>query len=91
MFLSSPLHREAWELLQSIPAGQRTEYVCRAVCRMQDQQAVLDAVRDALYRNTEAEPHPAPVIEDRQIAQDGDVGQDVLDFLKFLQNGDDKN
>lgn len=93
LFLSSPLHREAWELLQSLPAGQRTEYVCRAVCRMQDQRAVLDAVRDVLSDKTAAVPqtHPHHEKQDGQSEQAGDISQDVLDFLNMLQNGDDVN
>ena len=39
--MASPVQREAWELLEMIPAGQRTETVCRAVCRMYGQEFLL--------------------------------------------------
>lgn len=37
--------REAWRRLCAIPPGQRTDTVCRAICRMYEQDALLEAVR----------------------------------------------
>lgn len=87
LFLSSPLQREAWELLQSLPPGKRTEYVCRAVCRMRDQTYVLDAVRAVMRENAAVKPQRYPEEENVQSVQAGDVGQDVLGFLRELQEG----
>ena len=46
--MASSLQREAWELLCAIPAGQRTETVCRAVCRMYEQEFLLEIVRQTI-------------------------------------------
>lgn len=43
--LSSPYQREAWRILRAIPAGQRTDAVCRMVCKAQEQDALLSAMR----------------------------------------------
>ncbi len=54
--MASPLQREAWKLLCAIPSGQRTDAVCRAVCRSQEQDTLLKAVRAAIrdeLRNAE--------------------------------------
>jgi len=86
-FLSSPLHREAWRLLEAVPLGQRTEIVCLALVRANDRRMMLEAVRDTMKENMgcptpqpEPEPEPEPV-------KSGSIGDDVLDFLRTLQNG----
>ena len=43
--LTSPQQREAWRILSSIPAGQRTDAVCRMVCKAHEQDALLSAIR----------------------------------------------
>ena len=81
LFMSSPLQREAWRLLQQIPSGQRTEALCLALCREHERNMVLDMVRKELQRETtqtrrERAARPAGV---------EDADQDVLDFLRSLQ------
>ena len=46
--MSSPLQREAWDILRAVPSGQRTEAVCRAVSQMREQNSLLEAVRSAI-------------------------------------------
>ena len=31
--LSTPHHREAWDIIRAIPAGQRTDALCRMICK----------------------------------------------------------
>ena len=38
--MQSPQQREAWKVLRAIPLGQRTDAVCRMVCRAQEQEAL---------------------------------------------------
>ena len=83
--MASPLQREAWEILRSVPSGQRTEAVCRAVCRVREQDTLLEAVRTAVreeLRNMEQ----IPKREKTEQPQTGDVGENVLGFLLGLQN-----
>ena len=88
--MSSPLQREAWALLSAVPLGQRIDTVCYAVCRANERDALLDAVRAAIREglgsaNITTEQHTQP-----QEAED--VGDDVLGFLFALQQeGDDMN
>ena len=51
--MQSPQQREAWKVLRAIPLGQRTDAVCRMVCRAQEQEALLDAVRKAIREELE--------------------------------------
>ena len=82
--LSSPYHREAWRILRAIPAGQRTDAVCRMVCKAQEQDALLSAMRGLIreeLRDIQC--------KSEQTKQAGDVDDSVLGFLRALQEGDD--
>ena len=82
--LSSPYQREAWRILPAIPAGQRTDAVCRMVCKAQEQDALLSAMRGLIreeLRDIQC--------KSEQTKQAGDVDDSVLGFLRALQEGDD--
>ena len=88
--MASPLQREAWKRLCAIPAGQRTDAVCRAVCRMYEQDRLAETLR-AVIRE---ELHSVKLIsktEKTELPQAGDVDENVLGFLLALQDdgGDD--
>ena len=86
--LASPQQREAWSILRSIPAGQRTDAVCRMVCRAQEQEALLDAVRRAIQEelgNFQLERRT----EEAERQQAGDVDDSILGFLRALQEEGD--
>ena len=86
--MASLLQREAWERLCAIPVGQRTDAVCRAVCRMYEQELLAETVR----RIVREELHSVEMIsakEKSEQPQAGDVDDNVLGFLRSLQEGDD--
>ena len=43
--MASPIQRQAWKRLMDIPAGKRTEHVCRMICEHKNQRELLEAVR----------------------------------------------
>ena len=78
--LASPHQRETWRILRSIPAGQRTDAVCRMVCRAHEQEALLSAIRGLIREE----------LKDLQLktepeTQAGGVDESVLGFLRSLQ------
>lgn len=77
--MASPQQREAWRILRAIPAGRRTEAVCRAVC----QADLVDTVRTVIREELQG-IHIAK--ENNMGTQAGDVDEDVLGFLRSLQN-----
>ena len=94
--MASPVQREAWELLETIPAGQRTETVCRAVCRMFGEESLLDTIRQTIreeLRGVRITPAVETIQAKEQTEQPleaGDVDENVLGFLLALQReGDD--
>ena len=83
--MASPLQREAWEILRAVPSGQRTEAVCRAVCRMREREALLEAVRQIIREELRNLEMLSPKEKPEQ-PRAGDVDDNVLSFLLALQN-----
>ena len=46
--LSAPHQREAWNILRAIPAGQRTDAVCRMICEGHKRETLLESIRAML-------------------------------------------
>ena len=86
--MASPLQREAWERLCAIPAGQRTDAVCRAVCRMYEQESLAETVRRIVREELRSVEMISAKKESEQ-PQAVDVDENVLGFLRSLQEGDD--
>lgn len=94
--MASPVQKEAWELLETIPVGQRTETVCRAICRMFGEESLLDTIRQTIREELRGVKNiPAvetvPVKEQPELPREaGDMDENVLGFLLALQQeGDD--
>ena len=89
LFMSSPLQRRAWELVSAIPAGQRTEAICMAVCRDQDRSEMLDALRTVLQEGGASELKSEE--PEKEMRESGGIDDNVLTFLRSLQGdgGDD--
>ena len=83
--MASPFQREAWKRLCAIPSGQRTDAVCRAVCRMYEQDTLLEAVRQ-IIREELRDVEFISAQEKTEQPQAGDLDDNVLGFLLALQN-----
>lgn len=77
--MASSQQREAWRILRAIPAGRRTEAVCRAVCQADLSDTIRTIIREEL-KNIHIEK------ENNTGTQAGDVDEDVLGFLRSLQD-----
>ena len=83
--MTSPIQRQAWKKLMDIPAGKRTDHVCRMICEHREQRELLDAVRQAIRQELQGSQTQIT----QAAPQAGDVDDDVLGFLVSLQEGDD--
>ena len=83
--MASPLQREAWKLLCAIPSGRRTEAVCRAVCRMNEYDALVETVSQIVREELRGVEFVFATEKPVQ-PQAGDVDENVLGFLLALQN-----
>ena len=86
--LSAPHQREAWGIIRAIPAGQRTDAVCRMICKGYKRDALLEEIR-AVIREELHSVEFISVKETTKQPQAGDVDDSVLGFLRSLQEGDD--
>ena len=50
LFLDNPLHRQAWELLSAIPVGQRTNWLCLALCQQAQREQFLKDLKAILQK-----------------------------------------
>ena len=83
----SPLQKEAWKILSAVPSGQRTDAVCRAICKSHKENILLESIRDIVKEELQNVEFTA---KNKQL-QAGDVDENVLGFLLALQDdgGDD--
>ena len=86
--MASPFQREAWERLCAIPAGQRTDAVCRAVCRMYEQESLAETIRRIIREELRSVEMISAKKEFEQ-PQAGDVDENVLGFLFALQDDEE--
>ena len=82
--LAAPHQREAWNILRAIPAGQRTDTVCRMICESRRRETLLDRIRGIVRE----ELHSMEFVAEKEKSerpQAGDVEENVLGFLLALQ------
>ena len=85
--LPSPQQRNAWPILSSIPAGQRTDALFRMGGKAHEQDALPSGIRGLVreeLRNLDL------TTEKSQQAQAGDMDENVLGFLLALQQEGDE-
>ena len=84
--LSAPHQREAWNILRTIPPGQRTDAVCRMICKGYQREDLLDGIRRVIRE----ELHSVEVVSVKEKTEQpqgaGDLDDNVLGFLLALQN-----
>ena len=79
--MAIPHQREAWKVLRSIPPGQRTDAVCRMICRSKEQE-------DMIRKVVREEVNKIQIISTAEDckSQAGDADESVLGFLLSLQD-----
>ena len=97
--MSSPLQRQAWELLCAIPKGERTREICRALCQLDNLDLILDnvrnTVRDELQNGNFVPAEKAARQEDTKGTEGTEEPENVkiadgyMAFLSSLDDDDD--
>lgn len=82
--MENPLHKAAWEILSAIPAGYRTEFVCRAILAQKEQEILKTTLREVIQEELK---YVSISAETKQEAQNDDEA--ILGFLRALQEGED--
>ena len=88
--LSASHQREAWDIIRAIPAGQRTDAVCRMICKGYKREDLLDSIRRIIREDLLSMEFISAKEKPEQPQEAGDVDENVLGFLFALQQeGDD--
>ena len=88
--LSAPHQREAWGILRAIPAGQRTDAVCRMICKGHRRDGLLEEIRAVVQEELRGVEFVPAKEKPKQPQGAGDLDDNVLGFLLALQQeGDD--
>ena len=87
--LSAPHQREAWNILRAIPSGQRTDAVCRMICKGHQREDLLDGIRTVVREELRGVEFISAKETTEQPQEAGDVDDSVLGFLRSLQEGDE--
>ena len=82
LYLDQPLHRQAWEILSAIPAGQRTNWLCLALCQQAQREQFLLDLKTILQTELQSSSHPQSISQPQPARS---VDDDVLGFLRALQ------
>lgn len=79
--LDNPVQKKAWDLLADIPKGYRTEEICRALLRQQEQENLRKLIQEVVHEE----------LKHSTIRPSAEEPEDdaVLGFLRALQEGDD--
>ena len=84
--MASPFQREAWKRLCAIPSGQRTDAVCRMICKGYKRDALLEEIRAVIREELHSVEFVSVKEKTGQPQGAGDLDDNVLGFLLALQN-----
>ena len=91
LYTTNPLHIRAWRILEKIPKGQRTEYICRLLTTQDRSKRLETIVYDSVLKALR-EHGSAAVIQNNSKSSDeaDEVEKNFFGFLSTLQvKGDD--
>ena len=76
--LQNEEHRKAWDILQSVPEGQRNTFIARAILENARQDTLENTLRRVLREELQASP------VQRESGQEDTIPQEMLRFLDSL-------
>lgn len=84
-------HLRAWESLQSVPDGQRNDFLVRAILRMQEDTVLEETLRRVLHEELQALPSQLGPVPERaeedavpEASFEQAIPQEMLGFLADL-------
>jgi len=85
--MDNPFHRQVWAILEKIPKGNRTEYVCKKITGQQSKNELAQTV----YENTlhalkdyGGNIQPTPV-EETNLDEAEEISSNLFGFLASLK------
>jgi hypothetical protein len=84
--LDKPEQKAAWEALQRVPRGSRTEYICKRLTEEERAKGLAAIVYESAMKALDEYGSTITKNDMGQTNQAGNVDNDILGFLSALQN-----
>ncbi len=88
--LEDPDHKKAWEMLGSVPEGQKNQFLVKAILKRQEtkelEEMIRKTVREELRRASPEGRREAPGSGSVREMTDG-IPDEMLAFLSQMENG----
>lgn len=85
--MSSPVQKRAWDIIQSIPKGKRTQEICEMLCRGSDNNVTLGEIRTVIRE--ELQRVSVSHNEQNTEPEETEIPDEFFDILSALQTGGD--
>lgn len=79
--MENPEHRQAWEVLKSVPDGQKNQYMVRAILKLQDTEYLENVIRKAVRE----ELGNISAVQEKPIEKE-EIPSQMLDFLFQMED-----
>lgn len=79
--MDNPEHRQAWEILQSVPEGQKNQFVVSAILKSKEGECLERIVRQAVREEMR---NAAPLQKQEAGKEQEEIPEQMLGFLEQL-------
>lgn len=79
--MDNPEHRQAWEILQSVPEGQKNQYIVSVILQSKDRECLERLVRQVLREEIQ---NAAPLQKQEMEKEQEEIPEQMLGFLEQL-------
>ena len=79
--MDNPEHRQAWEILQSVPEGQKNQYVVSVILQSKERECLERLVRQAVREEMH---NAAPLQKQEMEKEQEEIPEQMLGFLEQL-------
>lgn len=79
--MDNPEHRQAWEILQSVPEGQKNQFVVSAILRLKEGEYLERIVRQAVREEMR---NAAPLQKQEAGKEQEGIPDQMMGFLEQL-------
>lgn len=74
-------HRQAWEILQSVPEGQKNQFIVSAILKSKERECLEQLVRQAVREEMQ---NAAPLQKQEMEKEREEIPEQMLGFLEQL-------
>lgn len=82
--LADPEHKRAWEILQSVPNGQKNAFLVQAILQSADSEKMVGMIRQVIREELQ---NTHFVSGDPVQAETDEIPAQMLDFLSAMEDG----